>query len=212
MIAAIVITEMIFHRRIGMRNRDIMETVIAGSLACPRQQFEVHHIIDDNRILPFTIIGKVPGTDRLDHRVEPGTERTGACHQHILVSGILCQPVTVAIATIKHEAYIVIIRHMLHFFQAFGKKSGILLQFGSRIVFIQIPEFTGEETAAPPIAVAGFQFAIFDALRQPAILLFQLFGHKQRLFGRGFQTAVNHFRKRFLLRGITTRRQQQCGR
>ena len=49
---------MIFHRRIGMRDRDIIETVIAGSLACPRQQFEIHHIIDDNRILPFTIIGK----------------------------------------------------------------------------------------------------------------------------------------------------------
>ena len=207
MIAAIVITEMIFHRRIGMRDRDIIETVIAGSLACPRQQFEVHHIIDDNRILPFTIIGKVPGTDRFDHRVESGTERAGACHQYILISGILCQAVTIAIATIKHETYIVVTRHMLYFFQASGKKFGILLQLGSGITFIQVPEFTGEETAAPPIAVAGFQFAILDALRQPAFLLFQLFGHKQRLFGRGFQTTVNHFCKRFLLRGITTRRQ-----
>ena len=42
---------------------------------------------------------------------------------------------------------------------------------------------------------------------QPAFLLFQVFGHKQRLFGRGFQTTVNHFCKRLLLRGITTRRQ-----
>ena len=48
-ISAVVGAEMILHSRIGMGDGDVPESSIAGFAAGPEEQFEVHHIVDDDQ-------------------------------------------------------------------------------------------------------------------------------------------------------------------
>ncbi len=54
-------------------------------MACPEEELQVHHIVDDNRIMPGFA---VPGLYTAHSRIEAGRERAGAVHQNILKTGI----------------------------------------------------------------------------------------------------------------------------
>ena len=54
MIAAVVLTEMVSHSRIGMLPGYVIESGVAGQPGSFEQQFEVHHIINDNGTFPAT--------------------------------------------------------------------------------------------------------------------------------------------------------------
>ena len=54
MIAAVVLTEMVSHSRIGVLPGYVVESGVAGQPGSFEQQFEVHHIINDNGTFPAT--------------------------------------------------------------------------------------------------------------------------------------------------------------
>jgi hypothetical protein len=56
MIGAVIIPEMILHRVVGMRDRDVVIGGISGNICCPEQILQVHHVINNNRILPYVRI------------------------------------------------------------------------------------------------------------------------------------------------------------
>ena len=42
-----------FVQMVGMLDGNFPKIFIAGFLGCPKQQFQIHHIIDDDRKIPF---------------------------------------------------------------------------------------------------------------------------------------------------------------
>src|SRR3546814_7079704 len=50
---AVIRTQMIFHGCIGMCKCDVYKTVVSTFLTCPGKEFQVHHVINNDRELPF---------------------------------------------------------------------------------------------------------------------------------------------------------------
>lgn len=70
MIATIVCTEMIFHRSPCVAYRYIIIGGILTFFGSPKQQLKVHHIINDDRALPFILV-MVPRADNAGFGFEP---------------------------------------------------------------------------------------------------------------------------------------------
>ena len=63
MIATIIWSEMMLHRFVCMADRNLPESVIVSQAGNDRQKFQIHHIIDDDRILPLLLV-EIPRTDK----------------------------------------------------------------------------------------------------------------------------------------------------
>ena len=96
---------MILHRIIGMSHRNFVECRITRCFGCPKQKFKVHHIIYNNRILPFISI-MIPGTNTTDHRVKTRGQRVCPLQQYLFIFIRLLHTVSVAITTIEHKTQI----------------------------------------------------------------------------------------------------------
>ena len=53
-----VITEMVPHGGVGMVDGNIVETLVARNPRSLKQQFEINHVVDDDRKLPA--VGRAP--------------------------------------------------------------------------------------------------------------------------------------------------------
>ena len=96
---------MILHRIIGVSHRNLVECGITRCFGCPKQKFKVHHIIYDNRILPFVSI-MIPRTNTTDHRIKTRGQRIRPLQQNLFIFIRLPHTVSVAITTIEHKAQI----------------------------------------------------------------------------------------------------------
>ncbi len=54
---------MMLHRFVCMADRNLPESVIVSQAGNDRQKFQIHHIIDDDRILPLLLV-EIPRTDK----------------------------------------------------------------------------------------------------------------------------------------------------
>lgn len=84
MIRTIIFPEMILHRIIGVSHRNLVECGITRCFGCPKQKFKVHHIIYDNRILPFVSI-MIPRTNTTDHRIKTRGQRIRPLQQNLFI-------------------------------------------------------------------------------------------------------------------------------
>ncbi len=89
-----------------MAHRDFVERRIACNPRCEEQQLEVHHVVYNNRALPFVGV-VIPRADNTRRRFEARGQRAGCLHQNILIRRVLGKPVAIAIAAIELEAHVV---------------------------------------------------------------------------------------------------------
>ena len=76
MIRGVVRAEMVFHRCIGMVHGHFPVNGVSGKLGSVEQHFQVHHIVDDDRIFPFVAV-VVPGPDTFHFRTIAGNQCFG---------------------------------------------------------------------------------------------------------------------------------------
>ena len=136
-----------------MRNGNLIESRVTGQPCSGKQQFEIHHIIDDHRTLPAPFRNPssihVPWLDNPRYRPKAGRQGTGSFDNHLLVFRIARQTQTVPKTAINHKADIMVpldvfgISHRFRVFLCKRQQALIPCQF------IQIPNRTGEKTTAP---------------------------------------------------------------
>src|SRR3546814_16907834 len=78
---AVIRSKMIFHGCIGMCKCDVYKTVVSTFLTCPGKEFQVHHVINNDRELPFIPV-VIPGTNAAHFRVKPGNQRFSTSQQN----------------------------------------------------------------------------------------------------------------------------------
>jgi hypothetical protein len=110
-IAAVVGTEMMLYRLIGMRYGCCGERRIVEFFRGTEEKFHVHHIIDDHSELPVTVILVcIPGSSCADNGMETGHQRAGSIQECRTIGRITGDPVRIAETAVDHEADIVIVR------------------------------------------------------------------------------------------------------
>ena len=157
---------MVFHRRIGMRDRDFIEGRIAALACSPEEQLQVHHIVDDDRILPREVRTPViPRANATGGGIEARSERAGAFEQHLFVAVVRRETLPVAVTAVHHKADIVRTPVRLLAFEGSGIGFGLLFPEIVAGVFVHVPQFSGEKAAAPvcrvyqPHRTVGFDVA-----------------------------------------------------
>jgi len=137
MIAAGVVAEMILPGSIGVTQGDLPQPLSPTLAGGESEQFEVHHVIDDDRIFPAA---EVPGTDLADLGIEARGKRLRALHQDPAVALVLRQAVAVAITATEHEPDVMITGVVLEALQP----RGVILGRGQPLRlaggFIKIPQ------------------------------------------------------------------------
>ena len=144
---------MFLHGTIGMRHRNLIERRVAGQTRRFEHQFQIHHVVNDNRTFPTPF--RLPSTfhiPRLDnpcHRTEAGGQGTGSLNNHLLIFWIARQTQTVPKTTIDHKTDIMVPLDVFGIFHRFRiflcKRQQALIS----CQLIQIPNRTGEKTTAP---------------------------------------------------------------
>ena len=150
MIRSIIRPEMILHRFIGMRNGNIRQIRISAILCRPKQHFQIYHIIHDCVVSAKQLYIAGPW----QHCAYLRFEQCGQCirriQNHLFVSRILGQAVTISVATEHEEAQVMV--------ECGG--SGKELQWRGKFlrflfyplvtaIFVIIPQHTGPKTSAP---------------------------------------------------------------
>ena len=165
MVAAVVCTEVILHGCICMRYSNVIEGRIARKTSCFEQEFQVHHVIDDNWAFPsaFTLPSSVciPRLDNSGYRTEAGRKRLCSGHDDILVFRFLAQTVSGQVAASNHEAYIVMPFQVFHRVQVFCIFFSQFLPF---FIFSQViiqPHCSREETTGPVIDRYIYDISLF---------------------------------------------------
>ena len=59
-VRGIVVAEMVLHRGVGMVHSDVVELLVARDTRSLEEQFEVHHVVDDDGILPTAGSAPIP--------------------------------------------------------------------------------------------------------------------------------------------------------
>ena len=104
MIRGIIRPEMILHRLIGMRNGNVRQIRVPPVLCRPKQHFQIYHIIHDC-VVPakqFYIAGPRQHCTHL--RFEQCSQCIRRIQNHLFVSRILCQTITVAVTAKDKES------------------------------------------------------------------------------------------------------------
>src|SRR5690606_14135750 len=111
MVGTVVGTYVIFHSSLGMFYGNIFKTGISGSFRSKKQQFEVHHIIDNDRKIPVFITDKglntIPRLDTADLGIVSASQGLGGLHDNVFVLLLLCKSVGISKTAIHHETYII---------------------------------------------------------------------------------------------------------
>ena len=146
-----------------MRHRNFIETRIAAVNRSVEQQFEIHHVIDDNRAFPAFV--RVPRHNHAGLGLKPRRQRTRRLNQHVPVCRIAGDSVTVAVTASHSESDVVIRSQVFDPFESFGlfRRARFPLRITGQLV--QKPQRTGEETADPPFVSAVTVHPVLEILR-----------------------------------------------
>jgi len=187
---------MIFHRLVGVRNRHLPERLVARITGRPQQEFEVHHVVDDDRVLPLVAV-VVPRADQPHFRLETRRQRPGSGEQHLFVGLVPGEAQSVAETAIQHESHVVVVGRIFFAFDARGVHPGVFQNPRIAAVFIHVPQRSRKKSAAPPARIRRNILAVLPRARQAAFAAAVLFGHQQHLpLGPG-QRLVHDLRQRF---------------
>ncbi len=166
MVGTVIGPVMIAHSRIGMRNGNVVEGGIAAGSRRPEQQLQVHHVVDNDGIMPGPA---VPGLDAAHHRIETRAQRTGAGEQDTVVrrrvqvkSAFPDQPKPVAETAIHHDTQVVYAFVSLFRLQQLQTGPRFMEQGGIMRKFVKVEERSAIKTACPPTGVAGFKTVPID--------------------------------------------------
>ena len=130
---------MIFHRLVGVRNRHLPERLVARITGRPQQEFEVHHVVDDDRVLPLVAV-VVPRADQPHFRLETRRQRPGSGEQHLFVGLVPGEAQSVAETAIQHESHVVVVGRIFFAFDARGVHPGVFQNPRIAAVFIHVPQ------------------------------------------------------------------------
>ncbi len=139
--------EVVVHRHIGVRFGHVAIAVVARQVRSHGQQFEVHHVVDNDRVTPF--LG-VPRAGAAHLGVESCGEVARCGKDDVAVGFLVRQPVAVAVGAVDGEADVVVVGTVFLALHALGKLFGDTAQVFAAAVFIQIPHRTRKEPAGPP--------------------------------------------------------------
>ena len=103
MIAAVIGTVMLNQGTVGMRDGHVVVALLLSRFGSPQQEFQAHHVVNDDRILPNISI-EIPGPDYPQLIIVASRQRTGSLQHDLPIGRILGQTVAVAIAAVEHEA------------------------------------------------------------------------------------------------------------
>ena len=174
---------------------------IARQLRGTEQHFQVHHIVDDDRIFPSVAV-VVPRADAFHLRAVAGNQSLGTLQHHTLVRAFTRQFIRLSKAVVHHKAEVVRALVPLGFFNRPGPRDGSPAPIVIMRIGIYLPQRAGEETRAPIVGMYHSQRTVFmDAARHDAtpgsiLLLFLCFvgalhGKFQLFAGKGI--GVIHF-------------------
>ena len=188
--------EMVFQRLVSMRYGHVAQRLVARTVGGPHQQFEVHHVVDDDRILPFVAV-VVPRADQPYFGFEARRQRARPGEQHLLVGLVSREAQSVAETAIEHEPHVMVVGGVFFPLDACGEHPGVLQHPGVAAVLVDVPQHAREKAAAPPARIRRDVLAVLPRARQAAFARTVLLGHQQRLpLGAG-QRLVHDGLQRF---------------
>lgn len=97
---------MIAQGGIGMTDGYAVKTGIPAELCSCKQQLEVEHIVDDDRVIPFIPV-MIPGADHSGRWVKPRAQCTRRLQEHSAHLRITGKAVSQSIAAIQLKSHIV---------------------------------------------------------------------------------------------------------
>jgi hypothetical protein len=158
---------MVFLGRVGMLHGDLQQIMAAALARSPCEELEVHHVVDDDRILPRAEIPRADGSGFL---AEAPGQRARTGEQDVAPDGIPRQAQGLPVAAAEHESQVVRAAVGLDRFEARGVVDRGRLPLLLPGVLVDEPERTREETAGPVARSDGHDFALFvDRPRQSRI-------------------------------------------
>ena len=159
-IRRVVGPEVVLHRGVGVVHCHLPVDGVAGELGGAEQHFEVHHVVDDDGILPLVAV-VVPRADALHLGAVAGNQRAGALDDYIFIRLLTRQFVGLAEAVVHHEAQVVRAFVPFGLFDGPGPGDGRLPPEVAVCVGIHLPQGAGEEARAPVVGVYHGQRAVF---------------------------------------------------
>src|SRR5690606_39074944 len=170
MVGTVVGTYVIFHSSLGMFYGNIFKTGISGSFRSKKQQFEVHHIIDNDRKIPVFITDKglntIPRLDTADLGIVSASQGLGGLHDNVFVLLRLCKSVVISITAIYHEYKIM---GSFVVFLTFQKCQCMLCLTEQLLIFrilIQVQKRTGIKSTGPISRTTRYQTSVFVIFRK----------------------------------------------
>ena len=147
-----VVTVMVLHRDVGMADRHVAVDGVARVLRGPEEHLEVHHVVDDNRIVP---LAEVPRANHADAGIAARDKALGGLDDHLFRVSVVQRLHLLAETAEDHEAQIVRPFIILYTLQPVGVFFGFGQQFFVARKAVALPERAGEESACPVLGIDG---------------------------------------------------------
>ena len=191
---------MVLHSGVCMGACHLSQLLVAPQ-SCPYgEQFQIHHIVDDHRVLP-SLAQEVPTAYHTCSRIHALCQFLCSSHQHLPAILIVRQAIGVAIAAVQLEADVVVGMHLQQGLQLLCLLQGHVTDGRRLSELIDIPQAAGKESTAPPVQVGGAQRAVgiqrtghgavCELLVKHHILLFcQAEDRRQLLVGDGTSSVI----------------------
>ena len=103
-IAGHIRTEMAGHCLVGVADCDVFIFIVSGEFARLKKEFEIHHIVNNDREIPRA---EIPGTDCPDFRIETRSEIVCRADDDGLETVVRAKTEGVAIAATDHKSEVV---------------------------------------------------------------------------------------------------------
>ena len=133
---------------------NVIIALVACQFRCHEKQLEVHHVINDNREVPFS---KVPGTNTAYLFIKTRSKIFGCLNDNAFYSVVGSKAKCIPIAAIYHEPQVVGSFIVTHGIKFLGIGNSLLLQLVTVRKGIGIPKTAGKEATCPVIDIAETQ-------------------------------------------------------
>ena len=147
-----VVAEMVLHRDVGMADRHIAVDGIARVFRGPEEHLEVHHVVDDDRVVP---LAEIPRTDQADTGGATRNEALGGLDDHRFRMPVVQRLHLLAEAAEDHETQVVRPLIILYTLQP----AGVFLRFGKEFFVareaVALPKRPGKKSARPVFGIDG---------------------------------------------------------
>ena len=157
----IVVPEMVFQGGFSVADAHLL--LFGGAVA--EQQFEVHHVVDDDRVIPFS---EIPAPDAANLRIEPLRQLGGALPEDVGRFAAAGQAPGMAETAGQLEAQVMVGMPADQGGEPVGMEGGPLEDLLVSGILPDIPQRAREETAAPPVQVGGAEGIGLEAAREGA--------------------------------------------